>query len=223
MNEDDKPTGRFLASKSVEIMNLREKIVHESLKLFSMKGLLSTTTQDIMKKAKISKGGLYNHFRSKDDLFLAVLSEARKLWRERNLYGLDEIEKPVEKVRKLLENYRDRYLKDKKSFPGGCIFVALSTELDDQRPKFSKELNEGFSRLKAMIKRYLEQGKESGELRDDVDTEAVAEMIFAGMLGASVIYGTEKSHESLDRSLNALINYLGSLAPKGPGEDRKKS
>jgi hypothetical protein len=53
--------------------------------------------------------------------------------------------------------------------------------------------------------------------------EAVAEMIFAGMLGASVIYATEKSHESLDRSVNALINYLGSLAPKGPGGDRKKS
>jgi TetR/AcrR family transcriptional repressor of nem operon len=188
-----------------------------------MKGLLNTTTQDIMKKAKISKGGLYNHFKSKDDLFLAVLSEARKLWRERNLFGLDQIEKPVEKVRKLLENYRDRYLKDKKSFPGGCIFVALSTELDDQRPKFSKELNEGFSRLKSMIKRYLEQGKESGELRDDVDTEAVAEMIFAGMLGASVIYGTEKSHESLDRSVNALIGYLGSLAPKGHCDHNKKS
>jgi AcrR family transcriptional regulator len=203
-------------------MNLREKIVDESLKLFSMKGLLSTTTQDIMKKVKISKGGLYNHFRSKDELFLTVLSEARKLWRERNLFGLDEIEKPVEKVKKLLENYRDRYLKDKKSFPGGCIFVALSTELDDQRPEFSKELNEGFIRLKAMIKRYLEQGKELGELRDDVDTEAVAEMIFSGMLGASVIYGAEKSHESLDRSVNALINYLGSLAPPGPGADGEK-
>ena len=194
-------------------MNLREKIVYESLKLFSMKGFLSTSTQDVMEKAKTSKGGLYNHFKSKDDLFLAVLSEARKRWRERNLFGLDQIEKPAEKVKKLLENYRDRYLKDKKSFPGGCIFVALSTELDDQRPKFSKELNEGFSRLKAMIKRYLDQGKESGELKDEVDTVAVAEMIFAGMLGASVIYGTEKSHESLDRSINALINYLESLAP----------
>jgi len=194
-------------------MNLREKIVYESLKLFSMKGFLSTSTQDVMEKAKTSKGGLYNHFKSKDDLFLAVLSEARKRWRERNLFGLDQIEKPAEKVKKLLENYRDRYLKDKKSFPGGCIFVALSTELDDQRPKFSKELNEGFSRLKAMIKRYLDQGKESGELKDEVDTGAVAEMIFAGMLGASVIYGTEKSHESLDRSINALINYLESLAP----------
>lgn len=183
------------------------------MKLFSLKGFLSTSVQDIMREAKTSKGGLYNHFRSKDEIFLAVLSEARKIWRNKNLEGLYQIEKPVEKVKKLLGNYRDRYLKDADTFPGGCIFVTLSVELDDQKPIFSKELNEGFHRLKDMIKRYLDKGKESGELRGDVNTEAVTEMIFSGMLGASVIYGTEKSSSSLDRCINSLINYLNSLAP----------
>jgi AcrR family transcriptional regulator len=193
--------------------NLKERIIQESMKLFSLKGFLSTSVQDIMREAKTSKGGLYNHFRSKDEIFLAVLSEARKIWRNKNLEGLYQIEKPVEKVKKLLGNYRDRYLKDADTFPGGCIFVTLSVELDDQKPIFSKELNEGFHRLKDMIKRYLDKGKESGELRGDVNTEAVTEMIFSGMLGASVIYGTEKSSSSLDRCINSLINYLNSLAP----------
>lgn len=194
-------------------ISLKEKIVYESMKLFSSKGYLSTSINDIMEKAKSSKGGLYNHFKSKDDIFLAVLSEARKIWRERNLAGLDEVEKPVAKVKKLMENYRDRYLQDKKTFPGGCIFVTLSVELDDQKPNFSRELNEGFFRLKAMIRRLLDQGKKSGELRREVSTEAVTEMIFSGMLGASVIYGTEKSAASLSRCINALIDYLDSLAP----------
>lgn len=193
--------------------DLKGKIINESLKLFSLKGFLSTSIHDIMEKAHTSKGGLYNHFKSKDDIFFAVLSEARKIWRQKNLAGLDQIEKPVEKVKKLLENYRDRYLKDNENFPGGCIFVTLSVELDDQKPDFSRELNEGFARLKAMLRRLLDQGKESGELKAEVDTEAVTEMIFSGMLGASVIYGTEKSSASLDRCLNALIDYLVSLKP----------
>lgn len=192
-------------------MDIKERIISESLKLFSLKGFLSTSIQDIMMEAKTSKGGLYNHFKSKDDIFIAVLSEARKIWRQKNLEGLDKIEKPIEKVKKLLENYRDRYLKDTETFPGGCIFVTLSVELDDQRPNFSKELNEGFVRLKAMIKRYLDQGKEFGELKAEVNTEAVTEMIFSGMLGASVIYGTEKSSFSLDRCISALIDYLEGL------------
>lgn len=192
---------------------LKERVIYESMRLFSSKGFLSTSVHDIMEGAKTSKGGLYNHFKSKDALFLMVLGEARRIWREKNLAGLDQIEKPVAKVRRLLENYRDRYLKDKKNFPGGCIFVALSVELDDQRPDFSGELNRGFVKLKGMIKRLLDQGKDSGELRPDVSTEAVTEMIFSGMLGASVIYGTEKSHAGLNRCINALLSYLDSLAP----------
>ena len=192
---------------------LKEKIILESLKLFSLKGFLSTSIHDIMREAKTSKGGLYNHFKSKDEIFSAVLSEARKVWRERNLAGLEQIENPVEKVKKLLENYRDRYLKDTETFPGGCIFVTLSVELDDQRPDFSREVNEGFVRLKAMIRRFLDQGKENGELRGEVNTEAVTEMIFSGMLGASVIYGTGKVFAGLDQCINSLIDYLESLRP----------
>src|SRR4030043_719328 len=196
-----------------EIKNLKEKIIYESMRVFSLKGFLSTSIHDIMREAKTSKGGLYNHFKSKDEIFSAVLSEARKVWRERNLAGLEQIENPVEKVKKLLENYRDRYLKDTETFPGGCIFVTLSVELDDQNPLFSRELNEGFVRLKGMIRRLLDQGKESGKLRAEVNTEAVTEMIFSGMLGASVIYGTGKLFAGLDQCINSLIDYLESLRP----------
>ncbi|NIO70176.1 MAG: TetR family transcriptional regulator [Anaerolineae bacterium] len=194
-------------------MNLKERIIHESLKLFSLKGFLSTSINDILEAANTSKGGFYNHFASKEDLFFEVLDEARRIWRERNLSGLDEIESPVGKIEKLLENFRDRYLKDSEDFPGGCIFLTFSVELDDQCPHLSKEVNKGFVGLKAMLNRLLDEGKESGELSDSVSTNAITEMLFAGMLGATVIYGVEKSPESLDRSINALIDYLEKLKP----------
>ena len=192
-------------------MNLKEKIVHESLKLFSLKGFLSTSIHDILEASNTSKGGFYNHFASKEDLFFHVLDEARRIWREKNLSGLDEIEKPVEKITKLLENFRDKYLKDIENFPGGCIFITFSVELDDQRLHLSKEINKGFIGLKAMLKRLLDEGKELGELNNDVNTGAITEMLFAGMLGASVIYGVDKSTKSVDRSINSLIDYLEKL------------
>lgn len=195
-------------------MELKEKIIHEALRLFSLKGFLGTSIQDILKAANTSKGGLYNHFQSKEDLFLAVLKEAQGIWRERNLAGLDQLGSPVEKVKKLLENYRDCYLKDTENFPGGCVFVTLSVELDDQRPHLSREINKGFLGFKAMLKRLLDEGKDSGELLAQVDTEGLTEMIFAGMLGTSVNYGTEKSMASLDNSINALIDYLKGLEPQ---------
>lgn len=189
-------------------MNLRQTIIHESLKLFSLKGFLSTSINDILRAANTSKGGFYNHFASKEDLFAQVLAEAQRIWRERNLAGLDEIESPIEKIQKLLENYRDLYLKDAENFPGGCVFITFAVELADQRPHLCEEVNEGFVRLKAILKRLLDEGKEAGELSSDVSTSAVAEMLFAGMVGASVIYSLDKSTESLDSSINTLIDYL---------------
>jgi AcrR family transcriptional regulator len=191
--------------------NLRERIIHESLKLFSLKGFLSTSIDDILRAADTSKGGFYNHFPSKEALFFEVLHEAQRIWREKCISGLDEIESPVGKIEKLLENYRDQYLKDSENFPGGCIFVAFSVELDDQHPDLCREVNEGFVGLKAMIQRLLDEGKESGELGGDVNTSAITEMLFAGMVGASVIYGVDKSAAGLDRSINTLIDFLDEL------------
>ena len=192
---------------------LKKRIIFESLRLFSMKGFLSTSMSHILEASNTSKGGFYNHFKSKEDLFFAVLDEASKSWRDKNLAGLNEIEKPVEKIKKLLHNYKDLYLKDLETFPGGCIFVTLSVELDDQRPHLARQLNEGFLRLKSMINRLLDQGKESGEIRYEIDTKAVTEMIFSGMIGASVMFSMEKSFVNLDRSINPLIKYLEELSP----------
>jgi AcrR family transcriptional regulator len=192
-------------------MNLKEKIIHESLKLFSLKGFLGTSIHDILEAADTSKGGFYNHFSSKEDLFFQVIDEARKIWREKNLKGLDQIEKPTGKITQLLKNYKNRYLKDADNFPGGCVFITLSAELNHQRPQLSTELEKGFVGLKGMLRRLLKQGKESGELSKAVSTDSVTEILFSGMLGASLSFGVNKSKKSLDKSINALIEYLEQL------------
>ena len=192
-------------------MSLKEKIIHESLKLFSLNGFLSTSILDILAAAETSKGGFYNHFTSKEDLFYQVLDESRKIWRERNLNGLDEVEDSIGKIKKLLTNYRDRYLLDAENFPGGCIFIMFAVEFGDSRPHLAQEVHKGFMGLKTMLKRMLNNGKTSGTDYSGINADTLAEIIFNGMLGASVNYSLEKSHEALNISINSLINYLATL------------
>ena len=193
-------------------MELKNRIISESLKLFSLKGFLSTSLDDILKASGSSKGGFYNHFKSKEELFYAVLIQAQKTWREKALYGLNNTSKPVERIKLLLNNYRDRYLVDTENFPGGCVFVSLSVELDDLRPHLAQEINKGFVRFKAMIKKLLDESKDAGELAEDVSTKAVSEMLFSGMLGASVMYGMDKSKANLDQTIQSLIRYLEGIS-----------
>jgi len=208
--ENKRPTGLSYGSRILK-MNLKETIIHESLKLFSLKGFLSTSIHDIMLAANTSKGGFYNHFSSKEDLFFQVLDEARGIWREKNFSNLDEIVNPLEKIKMLLENYKDRYLKDTDNFPGGCFFITLSVELNDQRPHLAKEIDKGFIGLKNMFRKLLDQANAAGQLITDVNTEIVTEIIFNSMLGASVSYGANKSRASLDKSVRSIINYLDQL------------
>jgi TetR/AcrR family transcriptional repressor of nem operon len=193
---------------------LKERIIEESLKLFSVKGYMSTSTTDIIEAAGTSKGGFYNHFKSKEQLFYEILSAARKIWRERNLYGIDDAVRPLAKIIKLLENYRDRYLADSKNFPGGCIFVNLAVELSDQSPHLAKEVNEGFLRLRAMIKRFLDEEKKRGGILPEVNTGETADLVFSGLLGACVMYTSDRSKKRLDSTIVSLISYLNGLKAK---------
>lgn len=189
-------------------MSLKERIIHESLRQFSSKGFMSTSISDILEAAGASKGGLYNHFKSKEDLFYAALSEARKIWRQRNLAGLERFPRPLDKLKQILHNYRDRYLADLENFPGGCVFVALAVELHDQQPHLAREVNEGFERFKGLIKRLLDEEKAAGNLKDGIDTGMVAEVIFSGLMGACVTYSADKSPEHLNRSIQSLLDFL---------------
>jgi TetR/AcrR family transcriptional repressor of nem operon len=189
-------------------MTLKNEIVHEARKLFSLNGFLSTGINDIIAAAGTSKGGFYNHFSSKDELFYAVLAESQMLWREKVLDSTREIESPSAKIVKIFENYRDEYLKDSENFPGGCIFITFSVELDDTRPHLMEEVIKGFDGFRGLLIRLLDEAVAAYELSANIDPESVAETLFAGMLGASVLYGVEKDDPTLDRSINALIDYV---------------
>jgi AcrR family transcriptional regulator len=189
-------------------MSIKESIIHEALKLFSLKGFSSTSITDILEATGASKGGFYNHFKSKEDLFFAVLAHARQIWREKVLTDLDRVSQPLEKICKLLENYRDLYLIDSEDIPGGCIFINLAVELADKYPHLADEVNQGFSGFKTMVNNFFNNAKKQGFLRGDTSTEAMTEMVFASMLGASMMYSVDKSTENLQRTIGAIIQYL---------------
>ena len=62
-----------------------------------------------------------------------------------------------------------------------------------------------------MIKRLLDEGKNSGEFYNGINTDTITEILFNGMLGASVNYSVDKSFDTLDHSINSLIDYIDKL------------
>ena len=82
--------------------NMKRKIVRAATKNFAKKGYANTTIDLVAKSAKVSKGGLYHHFQSKEDLFIAVLFQNIAFVKETNstLY-----QNPKNLLRDLEETY----------------------------------------------------------------------------------------------------------------------
>lgn len=56
-------------------MNTRENIMEESLNLFAIKGYDSVSIRDIAKNVGIKGSSIYNHFKSKDEIFNSIVSK----------------------------------------------------------------------------------------------------------------------------------------------------
>jgi AcrR family transcriptional regulator len=63
-----------------EHMTTREKILHEALTLFSVKGYDPVSVRDIAYAVGIKESSLYNHFKNKQDIFDSILEEYSGRW-----------------------------------------------------------------------------------------------------------------------------------------------
>ena len=63
---------------------MKKRIVKAATRNFAKKGYANTTIDVVAKSAKVSKGGLYHHFQSKEDLFIAVLFQNIAFVKETN-------------------------------------------------------------------------------------------------------------------------------------------
>lgn len=56
-------------------MTTKQIILHEAGELFMERGFQATSTREIAEKAEITQPNLYYHFKTKEDIYIAVLEE----------------------------------------------------------------------------------------------------------------------------------------------------
>jgi AcrR family transcriptional regulator len=66
---------RRFGAKREGAMNTKEKILREALSLFSVRGFDAVSVRDIAQAVGIKESSLYNHFKSKQDIFDSILAE----------------------------------------------------------------------------------------------------------------------------------------------------
>jgi AcrR family transcriptional regulator len=149
----------------------RKAIISAALELFAKKGFSATTTDSIARKAKVSKGLIFTHFPTKQEILLAIIDEefGRSFPESRD--GGDP-RTPRQKFISLVDGWMDVL----KSEPL-LIRLMLQLNLDDEYRKLMKRKG------KEYIKIYFDRMRgllvELGSKNPDLDCFLLS-MLFDG-------------------------------------------
>ena len=80
----------------------RQEILRTAARLFQQKGYDATSMNDVAAALKLSKGGLYHHFQSKDEILFHIMSHAMEITEERVIKVARRIEGAEERLRTLI-------------------------------------------------------------------------------------------------------------------------
>jgi len=180
-------------------------IVDEALDLVSTVGLDKLTIGALANATGMSKSGLFAHFRSKEQLQLHVLEEARK--RFIDIVIAPALKKPrgEARIRAMFETSMKQW---EDELPGGCIFHAVSAELDDQPGPARDYLIEIQRDFEETLKRAAEIAVEEGEFRSGLDLDQfVFEMrsITGGYHHFGRLQGDPKAEQHAHKAFEALL------------------
>lgn len=172
----------------------REAILGACLNLFARKGFASTSIDDIAGAAAITKGAVYWHFKNKEELFHEILKRIRSRWHEVVLRPVKAQTSTSVRLERLFDGYIELFTEA----PEKCLFLQRILLEDDE--VFSPQVARIFRQTAQFIAKILDEGKEQGDFRADVNALLVAHSILGGLSGA-----TQQSIANRSVKLSALM------------------
>ena len=196
-----------MATKGLET---RRRIVEQALQLFSVKGYYNTSISDIQEATGLTKGGLYGHFTSKEDIWYAVYDEAVEIWKGIVFKGIRSHHDPLERVETFIRNDLEAYLGG-EVFDGGCFFLNMLVELSGQSAAMSRRILRGFVQMSRLMRSWLEEADGKGLLRAGIDLKEVANFIVITLNGAAALYIASRDRTILYQTVAQLRFYIDQL------------
>ena len=84
------------------VVDSRQEILRTAARLFQQRGYDATSMNDVAAALKLSKGGLYHHFQSKDEILFEIMDHAMQITEERVVNPVRGIADPEERLRALI-------------------------------------------------------------------------------------------------------------------------
>ncbi len=172
----------------------RKQLLDSAARCFAEFGYRGTTTAKIAAEAGVSEPIIYRHFKTKHDLFIALIEkvadEVFQNWQE----ATTQAKTPLEKLTILL--FRNPATSDPRTAQVYQLLFHASTEVNE--PTIREAIRDHYERYVRSLSSVMKEAQQEGQIRDDVPAEWLSWQIIHAAVGFAMVRPLEiPSHRSL--------------------------
>lgn len=187
----------------------KTRIIEQAATLFNQQGYSGTSVSDLMRATGLQKGGIYNHFVSKDELALEAFDFAVNCVQQKFMGALKGKRHAVDRLLAILSVYEN--ILDNPPIQGGCPILNTAVESDDFHPALRERSQLAMDAWRDLIRKIVDKGIMRGEFQATVNADTVATILIATIEGAVMLSKLYGDVSYMERGLKHLKLYIQSL------------
>jgi len=189
----------------------RNSILEVAAALATEEGLDPLSIGRLAEATGMSKSGLFAHFGSKEELQLATVEHAAKLFVAEVIDPARSAPKGLARIWALCDHmigYSERQV-----FPGGCFFAATSFEYNNRPGPVRDRIEEMIRSWLSYLEHAVGQAQEAGELDANASAREISFQLDAFAQASNAQYQLFRDPQVFDDARRAIQERLESLRP----------
>jgi TetR/AcrR family transcriptional regulator, transcriptional repressor for nem operon len=187
----------------------RQRIVELAAPVFNRQGFVGASLRDLVSATGLEKGGIYNHFGSKEQLALEAYDFAMNRV-ENHLAGSQEgATDAIDRLERMIRAFA--MTARRPEIEGGCPIMNTAVEADDTHPELRDRARQSMTRWHRLIGRIVKDGKADGRIRADVDPYALASLLTASLEGGLMLARLYDDPSHMDHVVEHLLTHVHTL------------
>jgi AcrR family transcriptional regulator len=196
--------------KTARGLETRQEILAVAAGIASVEGLEGLTLGRLAGELQKSKSGLFAHFGSKEELQLATIEYARRLYVKQVIVPALAHPRGMPSLYGLCDEYLA--MMERGVFPGGCFFAAAMAEFDARPGAVRDMIALNQRRWLDMLERTGRDAIELGEIKSGIDPDQLGYELEAAMLSANWYFHLYNDREFFRRGRRAVQSALEAAA-----------
>lgn len=187
----------------------RAEILSHAVKIASLEGLAGLTIGRLAEELKMSKSGLFAHFRSKQRLELATIEYAWEIFSDEVLSPAQQSSEGIARLWALCDLWLQHI--ERKVFQGNYLFTGAFFQYADRHGPIPSSITETVGQWFAVLKDSVRAAKKHGEIEDGGNSKQISFELQGLLVGAYWIrlLGND---EAFGEARTAVLRLLASVA-----------